>query len=259
MLLQVHDELLFEVPRGRRGEGARDAIRERMEGAAELRVPLASRAAPETTGWSASERDSAAVIGRRLAPRHGVPRKQLVHPRGPAGSPTVGGCLARPLNLIRRRGGWTGADPPLRPKPNGAADPDTLHVYGRSANREQRRSARPLPSSSASSAIPEVARAPCVRRGTSAAGASENVTDLKLDDYIRYTRAERAERALTSLNPSVHDFEMMLLAPATAAGRALHADPQLRARRRHLRRDAHPFPPRRGPGARAARLSRPTN
>jgi uridine kinase len=37
----------------------------------------------------------------------------------------------------------------------------------------------------------------------------QNVGDLRLDDYLRYTRVERAERGLTSLNPAVHDFEMM--------------------------------------------------
>jgi DNA polymerase I len=39
MLLQVHDELLFEVPRGEEEKALR-VIRERMESAAELRVPL---------------------------------------------------------------------------------------------------------------------------------------------------------------------------------------------------------------------------
>ena len=39
MLLQVHDELLFEVPRGEE-RATLALIRERMEGAAELRVPL---------------------------------------------------------------------------------------------------------------------------------------------------------------------------------------------------------------------------
>jgi DNA polymerase I len=39
MLLQVHDELLFEVPRGEE-RSTLALIRERMEGAAELRVPL---------------------------------------------------------------------------------------------------------------------------------------------------------------------------------------------------------------------------
>jgi DNA polymerase-1 len=39
MLLQVHDELLFETPRGE-AEAALAMLREKMEGAAELRVPL---------------------------------------------------------------------------------------------------------------------------------------------------------------------------------------------------------------------------
>ncbi len=39
MILTVHDELLFEAPRDRSGEAA-DIIRERMEGAASLAVPL---------------------------------------------------------------------------------------------------------------------------------------------------------------------------------------------------------------------------
>jgi phosphoribulokinase len=38
---------------------------------------------------------------------------------------------------------------------------------------------------------------------------AERVTDLKLDDYLRMTRAERLERGLTSLDPAVHDFELM--------------------------------------------------
>jgi phosphoribulokinase len=37
----------------------------------------------------------------------------------------------------------------------------------------------------------------------------ERVADVRLDDYLRYTRAERRERGLTSLNPAVHDFELM--------------------------------------------------
>jgi DNA polymerase I len=39
MLVQVHDELLFEVPRGHE-DAVREMVRERMEGAAELIVPL---------------------------------------------------------------------------------------------------------------------------------------------------------------------------------------------------------------------------
>jgi phosphoribulokinase len=37
----------------------------------------------------------------------------------------------------------------------------------------------------------------------------ERVTDVRLDDYHRYTRAERLERNLTALNPAVHDLELM--------------------------------------------------
>jgi phosphoribulokinase len=37
----------------------------------------------------------------------------------------------------------------------------------------------------------------------------DKVADLKLDDYLRFTRAERRERGLTSLDPKVHDFELM--------------------------------------------------
>ena len=39
MLLQVHDELLFETPRGE-ADGLLALVKEKMEGAAELRVPL---------------------------------------------------------------------------------------------------------------------------------------------------------------------------------------------------------------------------
>jgi DNA polymerase I len=39
MLVQVHDELLFEVPEDRLEE-ATAFVRERMEGVAELKVPL---------------------------------------------------------------------------------------------------------------------------------------------------------------------------------------------------------------------------
>lgn len=35
------------------------------------------------------------------------------------------------------------------------------------------------------------------------------VTELELDDYHRYTRAERAERGLTALNPQVHNVGLM--------------------------------------------------
>ena len=39
MLLQVHDELLFEVPKGQVDEVS-EIVREEMEGAIELSVPL---------------------------------------------------------------------------------------------------------------------------------------------------------------------------------------------------------------------------
>ena len=39
MLLQVHDELLFETPRGSEAE-LLELVRAKMEGAADLRVPL---------------------------------------------------------------------------------------------------------------------------------------------------------------------------------------------------------------------------
>jgi phosphoribulokinase len=38
---------------------------------------------------------------------------------------------------------------------------------------------------------------------------SDNVADVKLDDYLRFTRAERLERGLTSLGPAMHNFELM--------------------------------------------------
>lgn len=37
----------------------------------------------------------------------------------------------------------------------------------------------------------------------------ETVTELRLDDYHRYTREERAELGLTALNPLVHNFALM--------------------------------------------------
>lgn len=37
----------------------------------------------------------------------------------------------------------------------------------------------------------------------------ERVTDVRLDDYHRYTREERAERGMTALNPLVHNFALM--------------------------------------------------
>jgi phosphoribulokinase len=38
----------------------------------------------------------------------------------------------------------------------------------------------------------------------------DRVTDLRLDDYHRYTREERAAREMTALNPAVHNFPLML-------------------------------------------------
>ena len=51
-------------------------------------------------------------------------------------------------------------------------------------------------------------------KSTVAAGVAgligpEKVCTLELDDYHRYTRAERQERGVTALNPSVHDFPLM--------------------------------------------------
>lgn len=37
----------------------------------------------------------------------------------------------------------------------------------------------------------------------------ERVAELKLDDYHRYTRAERAERRVTALNPAVHNLPLL--------------------------------------------------
>lgn len=37
----------------------------------------------------------------------------------------------------------------------------------------------------------------------------DRVTELRLDDYHRYTREERRERGLTALNPSVHNLSLM--------------------------------------------------
>lgn len=38
---------------------------------------------------------------------------------------------------------------------------------------------------------------------------TERITDMRLDDYRRYSREERLERELSSLNPEVHDFDLM--------------------------------------------------
>lgn len=45
--------------------------------------------------------------------------------------------------------------------------------------------------------------------GVRALIGADKVTDLKLDDYHRYSRAERAERGLTALNPQVHNLSLM--------------------------------------------------
>ena len=38
---------------------------------------------------------------------------------------------------------------------------------------------------------------------------AERVTDLRLDDYHRFTREERAQKGMTALNPAVHNFQLM--------------------------------------------------
>jgi uridine kinase len=48
-----------------------------------------------------------------------------------------------------------------------------------------------------------------VAEGLRALLGGDRVTDLRLDDYHRYTREERAERGLTALNPLVHDLSLM--------------------------------------------------
>ena len=48
-----------------------------------------------------------------------------------------------------------------------------------------------------------------VAAGVRALLGPDRVTSLELDDYHRFTRAERAERGVTSLHPSVHDFALM--------------------------------------------------
>lgn len=37
----------------------------------------------------------------------------------------------------------------------------------------------------------------------------DRVTNVKLDDYLRFSRAERMDRGLTALNPAVHDLSLM--------------------------------------------------
>lgn len=49
-----------------------------------------------------------------------------------------------------------------------------------------------------------------VVKGVRALLGTEHVTDVKLDDYQRYTRAERGERGMTALNPAVHNFPLVL-------------------------------------------------
>lgn len=46
-------------------------------------------------------------------------------------------------------------------------------------------------------------------RGVRALLGEEIVTNLELDDYIRYTRAERAERKITALNPVANNLTLM--------------------------------------------------
>jgi uridine kinase len=45
--------------------------------------------------------------------------------------------------------------------------------------------------------------------GVRALIGEDAVTNLELDDYHRYTRAERAQRGITSLNPMVHNLQLM--------------------------------------------------
>jgi uridine kinase len=48
-----------------------------------------------------------------------------------------------------------------------------------------------------------------ISNGVRALIGPDQVTDVKLDDYHRYTRAERAEKGLTALNPQVHNLELV--------------------------------------------------
>ncbi len=48
-----------------------------------------------------------------------------------------------------------------------------------------------------------------IAHGVRALIGSDRVTDMRLDDYHRFTRAERAERGLTALNPMVHNLTLM--------------------------------------------------
>ena len=54
MLLTVHDELVFEVPRSRRRGGRRTSSRDAMEHAVALDVPLVA-----SIGWGADWSDAA--------------------------------------------------------------------------------------------------------------------------------------------------------------------------------------------------------
>ena len=48
-----------------------------------------------------------------------------------------------------------------------------------------------------------------VVEGVSRLLGPQRVTDLRLDDYHRFTREERAQRGVTALNPMVHNFPLM--------------------------------------------------
>lgn len=48
-----------------------------------------------------------------------------------------------------------------------------------------------------------------VVEGVSQLLGPQRVTDLRLDDYHRFTRVERAQRGVTALNPMVHNFSLM--------------------------------------------------
>lgn len=48
-----------------------------------------------------------------------------------------------------------------------------------------------------------------VAKGVRALLGRDNVADLELGDYHRFTRAERAERGVTALHPTVHNFPLM--------------------------------------------------
>jgi phosphoribulokinase len=48
-----------------------------------------------------------------------------------------------------------------------------------------------------------------VAEGVAALIGPDHVSTLELDDYHRYTRAERQEQGITALHPTVHDFALM--------------------------------------------------